>query len=285
MNHESSIQMSNIAPIGFSLSTTAAWGAANFLGGYASRRVNPFLLATIADLSGLAFMILVATTVHAPIPSKHALTWSLVAGSAGGLALAIFYGSLSSGKMGLAAPVAGVLSAGIPAIATMFREGSPGASRLIGFALATLGVWLISRSDDKTERKVLGMAILAGCGFAAYALAIKQAGPGSPMWIEVYSRTAALFVTAAITVYGRKLVDFRQSSSLLGVVVGLVDVSGSVAFVRATQLGRLDTVVVLSSLHPAVTVLLALVLLKEKLTPWKAVGVCAALVAVPLIAG
>jgi hypothetical protein len=91
VNHESSIQMSNIAPIGFSLSTTAAWGAANFLGGYASRRVNPFVLATIADLSGLAFMILVATTVHAPIPSKHALTWSLVAGTAGGLALAIFW--------------------------------------------------------------------------------------------------------------------------------------------------------------------------------------------------
>jgi drug/metabolite transporter (DMT)-like permease len=276
--------MFKLAPIGYSLTTTAAWGTANFLGGYSSRRVNPFVIATIADLSGLAFMIFVATSVHAPIPSKHALTWSLVAGAAGGIALAIFYGSLSSGKMGLAAPVAGVLSAVIPAVATIFRQGSPGAPRLIGFALATLGVWLISRSDDKTEKNVLGLAILAGCGFAAYALATKQAGPGSPMWIEVHSRAAALFVTAAITVYGRKLCDFRQSATLLGIVVGLVDVSGSVAFVRATQLGRLDTVVVLSSLHPAVTVLLALVLLKEKLTPWKEVGVCAALVAVPLIA-
>jgi drug/metabolite transporter (DMT)-like permease len=212
------------------------------------------------------------------------LLQSLVAGIAGGLALAILYASLSSGKMGLAAAVAGVLSAAIPAVATMFREGSPGAPRLIGFALATLGVWLISRSDDKTERRVLGMAILAGCGFAAYALAIRQAGPGSAMWIEVHSRAAALFVTAAITVYGRKLGDFRRSANLWGVAVGLVDVSGSVAFVRATQLGRLDTVVVLASLHPAVTVLLAMVLLKEKLTPWKAVGVCAALIAVPLIA-
>jgi uncharacterized membrane protein len=67
-------------------------------------------------------------------------------------------------------------------------------------------------------------------------------------------------------------------------MLALVDVSGSVAFVRATQLGRLDTVVVLSSLYPVVTVLLATVLLKEKLMPWKAVGVCAALIAVPLIA-
>jgi hypothetical protein len=82
------------------------------------------------------------------------------------------------------------------------------------------------------------MAILAGCGFAAYALAIRQAGAGSAMWIEVHSRAAALFVTAAITVYGRKLGDFRRSANLWGVAVGLVDVSGSVAFVRATQLGR-----------------------------------------------
>jgi len=276
--------MSNLAPIGFSLTTTAAWGTANFLGGYASRRVNPFVIATIADLSGLAFLLFVATTVHAPIPSRHALTWSLAAGTAGGIALAIFYGALSRGKMGLAAPVAGVLSAAIPAVATIFRQGSPGARQLIGFALATLGVWLIAHSDDKTEKKVLGLAILAGCGFAAYALAIKQAGPESPMWIEVHSRAAALFVTAAIAVYGRKLGDLHQSATLLGILVGLVDVSGSVAFVRATQLGRLDTVVVLSSLHPAMTVLLALVLLKERLTPWKAVGVCAALIAVPLIA-
>lgn len=276
--------MPNLAPIGFSLSTTAAWGTANFLGGYASRRVNPFVLATIAHLAGLAFMILVATTVHAPLLSKHALIWSLVAGTAGGLALAILYASLSSGKMGLAAPIAGVLSAAIPAVATMFREGSPGAPRLMGFVLATLGVWLISRADDKTEKRVLGMAILAGCGFAAYALAIRQAGPGSAMWIEVHSRAAALFVTAAIAVYGRRLSDFRLRANLWGVAVGLVDVSGSVAFVRATQLGRLDTVVVLASLHPGVTVLLAMVLLKEKLTSWKAVGVCAALIAVPLIA-
>jgi drug/metabolite transporter (DMT)-like permease len=276
--------MSNLAPIGFSLSTTAAWGTANFLGGYASRRVNPFVIATIADLAGLAFLILVATTVHAPMPSGHALLWSLVAGTAGGIALAIFYGALSSGKMGLAAPVAGVLSAAIPAVATIFRQGLPGARRLIGFALATLGVWLISRSNDKTEKKILGLAILAGCCFAAYALAIKQAGSGSPLWIEAHSRAAALFVTAAITVCGRKFVGLGQSASLLGIVIGLIDVSGSVAFVRASQLGRLDTVVVLASLHPAVTVLMALLLLKEKLTLWKAVGVCAALVAVPLIA-
>ena len=275
--------MSNSASIGFGLTTSAAWGTSNFLGGYASRGANPFLLSTISHLSALGFVFLLAKTLHAPIPSSHALIWSLLAGIAGGLALAILYGSLSSGRMGLASPVVAVFSVSIPAIVTIVREGSPGAARLIGFALAILGVSLIGRTQDRTDKKAIGMAILAGCGFAAYSLAIKQAGPGSPLWIEMHSRFAAFSVTALITVYGRKLRDFHPRSGLWAGTAGLLDVSGSVAFVRASQLGRLDVAVVLSSLYPVVTVLLAIVLLKERLTFSKAIGVSAALGAVPLI--
>ena len=275
--------MRNLTPIAFSFATTAGWGTANFLGGYASRRANPFAIATIANLSGLAFMIAVASSVHSPFPSRHALLWSVIAGASGGLALAIMYACLSSGRMGLVAPVAGVLSAGIPTVVTILREGSPGSWHSIGFGLAIVGVSLISRSDDKTERKALAMAVLAGCGFAGYALAIKHAGSGSPMWIEVHSRATALLVTAVVSLYARKLRGFPAGSWFWALATGLVDVSGSVAFVRASQLGRLDTAVVIASLHPAVTVLLAMFLLKEKLSFWKAVGVCFALISLPFL--
>jgi uncharacterized membrane protein len=77
--------------------------------------------------------------------------------------------------------------------------------------------------------------------------------------------------------------NFQARAGLWAATAGLLDVFGSVAFVRASELGRLDTVVVLSSLYPAVTVLLAIVVLRERITPWKAVGVCLAIVAVPLI--
>jgi drug/metabolite transporter (DMT)-like permease len=241
------------------------------------------VLSTISHLSALGFVFLFAKTLHAPIPSSHALIWSLLAGIAGGLALAILYGSLSSGRMGLASPVVAVFSVGIPAIVTIMREGSPGGARLIGFALAILGVSLIGRTQDRTDKKAIGMAILAGCGFAAYSLAIKQAGPGSPLWIEMHSRFAAFSVTALITVYGRKMRHFQPRAGLWAGTAGLLDVSGSIAFVRASQLGRLDVAVVLSSLYPVVTVLLAILLLKERLTSWKAIGVCAALAAIPLI--
>jgi len=277
--------MSSFGSIGFSLTTSAAWGASNFLGGYSSRRANPFLLSTISHFAGLVCLFFIATGSRAPMPSKYALGWSLVAGIAGGLALAILYGALSSGRMGLVSPVAAVLSVSIPALLTLAREGSPGVLRLLGFVFAVLGVSLIGRTKDRTDRKALGMAILAGCGFAAYALSIKHAGAGSAMWIEVHSRLAALFVTAAITVGFRKVRDFHPRAGLWAATAGLLDVSGSVAFVRASQLGRLDTVVVLSSLYPAVTVLLAIALLRERVTSWKAVGVCLCIISVPLIVG
>ena len=276
--------MANSAWIGFSLTTSVGWGSSNFLGGYASRRASPVLLSAISHLSALTCLLVATRTLHTPLPSRHALIWGMLAGLVGGVALAILYGALSTGRMGLASPVVALLTVGIPAIATIMREGSPGVLRLIGFALAILGTSLIGRTKDKTEKKTLGMAVLAGCGFAAYSLAIKQAGSGSPLWIDSSSRLAALFVTAAIALYGGDLRGVHPRAAVWAAIAGLLDLAGSVAFVRASQLGRLDMVVALSSLGPLVTVLLAIFLLKERLTFLKAVGVCAALIAIPLIA-
>ena len=277
--------MSSLPATGFGLSTSLAWGTSNFLGGFASQRGNPFLLATISNFSGLGLLLVLAAMLRAPGLSIHGQICSLLAGAAGGCALAILYGALSSGHMGMASPVVAVLSVGIPATVTIVRVGSPGLPRLLGFALAILGISLIGKTEDKTEKKVLGMAVLAGCGFAAYSLAIKQAGPGSAILIELNSRLAAFFMTAVVTLWRREFRDFQVSPSLWATTAGWLDVAGSIAFIRASQTGRLDTAVVLASLYPAVTVSLAVVLLKERLTISKAVGVCAALAALSLIVG
>ena len=208
----------------------------------------------------------------------------MLAGSAGGTALAIFYRALAAGKMGLTAPVAAVLGAGIPTAFAIFTEGLPGNLRLVGFALAVVGIWLISRSSDGTKTDGIGLALLSGIGFAVFFMAIKQAGNGSALWIAVISRLASFLLTGAVVVITRDFGKIHRSSLLMGILAGALDISGSVLFVRATQLGRLDTAVVLTSLYPVITVLYARVFLKEKLTRWKTVGMVAAMVAVPLIA-
>ncbi|MGA2967038.1 MAG: hypothetical protein ABSD64_12565, partial [Terriglobales bacterium] len=96
-------------PAVYSLAAMGAWGASDFLGGVGARRVNAFLFTAIVHLCGMATVGTVALMTHAPFPESPSLVWSLLAGSVGGIALALFYRSLASGNMGLVAPVAAVL--------------------------------------------------------------------------------------------------------------------------------------------------------------------------------
>ena len=205
-------------------------------------------------------------------------------GLSGGGALAIFYRALATGRMGLTAPVAAVLGAAIPTVFGMFREGLPEAAQVVGFALAAVGIWLISRSEDGSPPEGIGMAALAGIGFAGFYLCIKQAGDGSAFWIAATSKVASFILTGVIVLVGRRAREIDLRGTAFGALAGCLDVIGSVLFIRASQTGRLDAAVVLSSLYPAVTVLLARLILEEHFTRWKALGMVAALLAVPMIA-
>ncbi|MGB7583559.1 MAG: DMT family transporter [Terriglobales bacterium] len=275
---------SQLLPAGFSLGAVFVWGTSDFLGGYASRRSNAFVFTTVVHASGLLLMLAIALGGHFPFPSRAGVAWALAAGLSGGAGLAIFYRALASGRMGLTAPVAAVLSAAIPTVFAMYIEGVPHTVQIAGFVLATAGIWLISRPEDGSRPEGIGTAVFAGICFAGFYLFIKQAGNDSAIWLAAVSRIAAVSLTAAIVLVGRH----RQITSQgigLGIVAGILDISGSVLFIRATQTGRLDAAVVISSLYPAVTVLLARLFLKEHFTRWKLVGMFAALLAVPLIAG
>ena len=272
------------ASTAFSLAAVFAWGTSDFVGGYASRRTNAFLLTAIAHLSGLLLMTSLALAGHSPFPSQTAVVWSLLGGLSGGGALAIFYRALSSGRMGLTAPVAAVLGAAIPTIFGMFREGLPQTAQICGFVVAAAGIWLISRSEDDSPPAGIGMAALAGVGFAGFYLCMKQAGDASAFWLAATSKVASFTLTGAIVLIGRIPRNIDGSGIGFGVLAGCLDVMGSVLFIRASQTGRLDAAVVLSSLYPAVTVLLARFILREHFTRWKALGMVAALLAVPMIA-
>jgi drug/metabolite transporter (DMT)-like permease len=275
---------SQLVPTSFSLCAVFSWGTSDFLGGYAARRANAFLLTTIAHASGLFLMIVLALANHSAYPSRSGIGWAIAAGLSGGGALAIFYRALAAGKMGLTAPVAAVLGAAIPTAFNMVTEGLPGMVPTCGFALAGIGILLISRTEDGTRADGIGLAVLAGIGFAGFFLCIKQAGNGSALWISAASRLGALAITAAIVLSGRNFREISRPGIVFGMLAGCLDTGGSALFVRASQTGRLDTAVVLVSLYPAVTVLLARLLLKEHFTRWKALGMVAALLAVPMIA-
>ena len=278
------ISPAQLVPTSFSLAAVFAWGTSDFLGGYASRRINAFLLTTVVNVGGLLLMVTLATTSHAQLPTGHSVVWMMAAGISGGASLAIFFRALALGRMGLTAPVAAVLGAAIPTIVSMVTEGLPSAVHIIGFLLAGTGIWLISRSEDGSSPEGIGLAVVAGIGFAGFYLCIHQAGNGSALWIASFTRIGGLSITTAIVALQRKFRELTAAGVGWGVLTGCLDSLGTVMFVRASQTGRLDAAVVLSSLYPAVTVLLARLILHEHFTRWKAVGIFAALVAVPMIA-
>jgi drug/metabolite transporter (DMT)-like permease len=272
------------ATAAFGLAAVMAWGTSDFLGGYATRRANAFLFTTVVNLGGLLLVGSLAFATHAPFPSARSAAWVLAGGISGGAGLAIFYRALSSGRMGLTAPVAAVLSAAIPAVVSIYTEGLPGKIPLVGFVLAALGLWLITRTEAGSKPEGIGMAVLAGIGFASFYLCVRQAGDASPLWIASLTRTGGLLMTSVIVLLVGQFRDITAAGVRWAVLTGCIDSMGTILFVRASQTGRLDEAVVISSLYPAVTVLLARIFLKEHLTRWRFVGLLAALAAVPMIA-
>ena len=273
-----------LVPISFSLAAVLVWGTSDFLGGYAARRGDAFVVATAAHTGGLLLMCTLAVVAHAPFPSGRSLVWALLAGASGGTALAFFYRALAIGRMGLTAPVAAILGAAIPTTFSIFTEGYPGTIRVFGFLLAGIGIWLISRTEDGAGTEGIGLAALAGLGFAGFYLGMREAGEGSALWLATFTRVGGLMITATIVIGAQSFHEIAPSAARWGVLAGCLDVTGTALFVRASQTGRLDTAVVLTSLYPAVTVLLARLVLREHFTRWKAVGIVAAMLAVPLVA-
>jgi drug/metabolite transporter (DMT)-like permease len=276
----------NYVPAACSLTAMAVWGVSDFVGGLGARRANAFLFTSIVHAGGMAVMGTLALTLHDALPERNSVLWALAAGSIGGISLACFYRALASGKMGLMAPVAAVVGAGIPTIVVGFSEGFPGYRHALGFVLAGIGVWLISRTEEGRDRpEGLGLAVIAGVGFAGFYLFIHQAGTGSALWLAVCSRSGSFLITSIFVLAGKHTRSVPLPVFGIALLAGCLEVTGSAAFIRANQTGRLDEAVVLSSLYPAITVLLARLFLHEHFSRGKTVGMLAALAAVPMIAG
>jgi drug/metabolite transporter (DMT)-like permease len=278
-----------LAPVVCSVAAVFLWGVSDFAGGYGARRANTFVLTAFSHVCAFAVMLPVAMTQHGSFPNRASIFWAVLAGALGGFSIAIFYRALAAGHMGLAAPVGALLGAAIPTLVDIALEGAPSRWSILGFALAILALWLITRpegageNDESGHPKGVAAAALSGLGFAGFYLCIHQA-TGSPTWVAAITRIGSFTATAVAVAATRAPLELDRSSVALAFVAGSLDVTGSALFVFASEHGRLDEAVVITSLYPAVTVLLARVILKEQFSQWKVVGLLAALAAVPLIA-
>jgi uncharacterized membrane protein len=277
---------STFGAVAFGLASAASWGAGDFSGGLASRRSPAAGVVVISQAAGLVLLVLLGGATQEILPSASQIGWAVLAGANGAFGLLALYSALASGRMGIAAPVSGVVGAVVPVLVGMALSGSPGPVPLLGFALAGLGVWLLTAAGGgiaRTGVRELALPFLAGVSFGLFLVFIHQAGGSAVLWPLAAARATSMSVLAALGgIMGTLRLPGRSALGLTA-LAGVLDTGGNVFFVLAAQAGRLDVASVLSSLYPASTVLLACLLLGERLTRRQTVGAMVTLAAIACV--
>jgi len=274
------------------LSSALSWGAADFTGGLVSRKTGAFRAALWGETVGL--LLLVPAALASGEPSPDATSWMQagLAGALGTLGLVLLYHAMATGTMSIAAPVSALMTAILPVVAGSLSEGSPGSLAFVGFGFALLAVWLISQSEDGVKDilshlSALRLPLLAGVGFGCYFILIHSAARDSTWWPMVASRAAGWILIAIFMMSRRESMGLPSGTrSIWPIIVmnGILDAGGNFFYILAGHGGRLDVSAVLGSLYPGATVLLAWLILKERLRRTQWIGIWCALVAILLLA-
>lgn len=261
------------------------WGAGDFGGGILSRRAPVFGVVLVAQLVGMILSLVLAVASRETLPPPADLGWSVLAGLVGAVGISALYRGLAIGRMGVVAPVTGVIAALIPVGAGILLEGVPPSIVLVGIVLAILAVILVSRvKDDRSGPSGLGLALLAGVTIGAFTICLAQVSDGYRFGPLALIRATEVTVIALVILAGRSA--WRPERRLLPALagIGLLDLSGNAAFLVAVQLGALAVAAVLSSLYPVTTVILASLFLHERVTRSHAAGIGLAAAAIACIA-
>lgn len=276
----------------FGLASAIVWGSGDFFGGLAAKTVKPQRVVFWGQLVGASVLLALVLARGEQVNSLADAAWSSIAGLMGAIGLIALYRALSSGKMGVVAPLTAVVAAILPVIFGAFTLGAPSITTSAGFVMALLAVGLIAYQRITPDQAQLpnhfGLAIISGLGFGAFFICIAQVKGQAVFFPILLARFASLGIFAILNVpVPAQRANFVPPSprGLFALIAanGIADALGNVLYVTATQFGRIDIAAVASSLYPASTVLLAVLFLKERLSLAQTLGVVLALAAVALI--
>ncbi len=279
----------NLLSILFGLASALSWGAGDFTGGLAARKVGAYRSVFYAEVIGVIFLFIVVGFVDDPLPNTRSRIFAILAGMLGSVGLMLLYHAMSIGMMSIAAPVSALLAAALPVGVGIFTEGFPGFFTFLGFAFALIAVWMISQgeggvTDVLSHLSDLKLPLLAGIGFGFYFVLMHEATKdGGAVWHMVFSRAGGMALIVAYLLVTRSSWKIDLSAMPIISLNGLLDLGGNFFFILAGQAGRLDVASVLSALFPGATVLLAWVFLKERLNRNQWIGVVCALIAIILM--
>ena len=290
------------------LAAAMLYGTADFLGGVASRRASAFAVLALTVPAGAVVMIIAAliggTLEGGAIGSWSAVGWAAASGVCGASGLLAFYAGFASAPISVVAPVAALVSAVLPVSVAIAGGERPGGGVIAGGLLCLIAIVLVSvqpsgpsadqgntdqgnpePGSPRRQLRALGYGVAAGVSFGLFFIFLKNAGQAGVLWPVAISRSAGTVVAFGIALATRTRLWPRAGGGIvrIGLISGAIDAAANVCYVWATRVGLFGLAVVITSLYPGITVLLARLLLGERLRWIQRAGLVLAAVGVVLV--
>jgi len=281
-----------VSAYALALASALLYGSGDFLGGLSTRRAPTLLVVVLGQSTGLLVLLLILAFATPAFPSAGDLAWGAAAGLFGGGGVALLYRALAIGTMSVVAPVTAVCAVAVPVLWDVAGGDRPGTQAAAGILLAVVSIVLISQAPGPTGPQLparrgfppgLGIALVSGVLVGGFFLALARTSAAAGLWPLVAARVTSVGCFALGMVLTRQPWRVSATTGTLIVTGGVLDMVANACYLVASRGGPLASVVTLASLYPASTVLLARVVLAEKIGAIQTAGVAAALLAVVLI--
>lgn len=277
----------------FALAAAVLYGSADFLGGAASRRAHTLAVLAVSAPAGALVMLVAALVAGGPL-QPGGLGWAVAGGIAGAAGLIMFYEGLATGPMTVVAPVSALVATLLPVTVAMASGERPTIAVAVGALACLAAIVLISLQRTTPARnrgrRAATRAVLYGTGsgalFGLFFLFLRDAGTTGVFWPVTAARlagTAVMLTAAGVLGVRPGWRGLGQRVLLAAAASGVIDAVANVCYVLATRAGMFGMAVVLTSLYPGITVLLARLVLGERMRPAQRVGLALAAVGVVLV--
>jgi len=264
--------------------SSIAYGAADFCGGLATKRGVPLLAVVIfSQLSGLILVLAALPFLPRSSPGAIDFAWGAAAGLAGGIGVALLYRALSVGVMSVVAPVTAVCAVIVPLLVGILLGERPSTLAMAGMALAIVAIILVSQSGETHGASGVPTAIASGIVIGLFLVFLARSGPSAGLWPLIAARVVSVgFFLVLGMAMRKKLVPGRESMPLV-TGGGALDMVANILYVLAVRQGLLSIVATLTALYPTSTIILARIVLRERLRTLQLLGVLCAAGAIVLI--
>jgi drug/metabolite transporter (DMT)-like permease len=267
-----------------------AYGSGDFLGGISAKRLPTVTVLLVSQSFGLAVAVVLVVALRDAPPPAHIFVLSAAAGVVAVMALGLLFRGLALGRMSIVAPLSAIGGGVLPVVWGLLRGERPSALALAGVGVALVAAAIVGRGAEHdpavtiSPRLELALGAGAGLGFGVVFILFSESSSGSGMWPVFIARCASVpLLAVAALVLGQSP---RMARADLAPVAGagLCDVGANVLVVLAVRRGLLSLVAPVASLYPATTVVLARVVLHERIGRQRAGGLALGLVGLALIA-